>query len=96
MGHKLLRFNRETWKNCQLALNVVRKKIIRLSLFHNWERKYKNEIHKSSILLLLLKICKLFKIPNASKFRINEFFSSQLPGIPKAVFLKVDWLTICR
>lgn len=51
-------------------------------------------MHKSSI--LLLKTCKLFKIPNASKFRINEFFSSQLCSISKAVFLKVDWLTICR
>lgn len=93
MVYKLSRFNRETWKKCQLALNVVRKKI-RHSLFHNWERIDKNKTHKSSI--LLLKTYKWLKIPNASKFRINERFSSQLCGIFNAVFLKVDWLTICR
>lgn len=51
MAYKLLRFNRETWKKCQLALNLVRKKP-RYSLFPNWERIDKNEMHKSSILLL--------------------------------------------
>lgn len=93
MAYKLLRFNRETWKKCQLALNLVRK-IPRRSLFHNRERIDKNKMHKSSI--LLLKTYKWLKIPNASKFRINEIFSPQLPGIYNAVFLKVDWLTVCR
>lgn len=83
MGHNFQDLT-EMWKKRQLALSVERRKKknkkFRLSLFHILERIHKN---------------KLFKIPNASKFRINEFFSFQLFGISKAVFLKVDWLTIC-
>lgn len=90
MAYKLSRFNTEMWKKCQLALNLVRKKP-RHSLLRNWERT--DKMHKSSI--LLFKTYKWLKIPNASKFRRNEFFSSQLSGISNAVFLKVDWLTIC-